>query len=132
MAPTAETWLRAALMLDGARLLPQLDVVVTGSDVARRKPHPDVILEACSRLQVAPSAAVLIGDSDNDVQAADAAGCAVVLVGTGYNEGEPVRALAGAPGVGGIFPSLFDAARWVNPSVLPSERDALIPRSALP
>ena len=100
-------------LLEGAHLLPLLEVVVAGDDVARRKPHPDLILEACARLQAAPAETILIGDSANDAQAAHAAGCSCVLVETGYNEGESVHDLAGAPGVEAIFPSLFDAARWV-------------------
>lgn len=100
-------------LLELSELLPRLDVVVAGDDVARRKPHPDVILEACKRMRVAPAQTILIGDSANDAQAAHAAGCASVLVETGYNEGESVHTLAGAAGVGGIFPTLFDAAQWV-------------------
>ncbi|SPE36338.1 Phosphoglycolate phosphatase [Burkholderiales bacterium] len=126
----------ALALLEGAPLLPQLDVVVAGDDVARRKPHPDVILEACARLHAVSGAAILIGDSANDAQAAQAAGCPVVLVETGYNEGESVHGLAGEPGVGGIFPSLLDAARGVIPSALvsaPKQESPASPlRSALP
>ena len=100
-------------LLEGAHLLSMLAVVVAGDDVPRRKPHPDLILEACSRLRTAPAETILIGDSANDAQAAHAAGCSCVLVETGYNEGESVHDLAGAPGVDAIFPSLFDAAQWI-------------------
>ena len=75
--------------------------------------HPDLIVEACARLRVPPAAAMLIGDSTNDAQAAHAAGASSVLVETGYNEGESVHDLAGAAGVNGIFPSLFAAAEWI-------------------
>jgi len=109
-------------LLEGAHLLALLEVVVAGNDVARRKPHPDLILEACARLRVAPAETILIGDSANDAQAAHAAGCSCVLVETGYNEGESVHALSGSPGVDAIFPSLFDAARWVLQSVPPPVR----------
>jgi phosphoglycolate phosphatase len=100
-------------LLERSGLLPHLDAVVCGDEVARRKPHPDLILEACSRLQVVPATAMLIGDSANDAQAAHAAGAASVLVETGYNEGESVHDLAAAAGVNGIFPSLFAAAEWI-------------------
>jgi hypothetical protein len=36
-----------------------------------------------------------------------------VLVETGYNEGEGVAALAGAPGLDAIFPTLAEAVRWI-------------------
>ncbi len=100
-------------LLERAGLLSLLDVVVAGDEVARRKPHPDLVLAACERLRVGPDATILIGDSANDAQAAHAAGSSSVLVETGYNEGESVHDLAGAAGVGGIFPSLFQAAQWV-------------------
>ena len=109
-------------LLEGAHLLALLEVVVAGNDVARRKPHPDLILEACARLRVAPAETILIGDSANDAQAAHAAGCSCVLVETGYNEGESVHSLSGSPGVDAIFSSLFDAARWVLQSVPPPVR----------
>ena len=100
-------------LLERTGLLPALDAVAAGDEVARRKPHPDLLLLACTRLGVGPGEALLVGDSSNDAQAAHAAGCACVLVECGYNEGEPVRALAGAPGVGGIFPSLAEASEWL-------------------
>ena len=56
----------------------------------------------------------MIGDSVNDVRAAHAAGVRVILVETGYNEGEAVASLAGQPGVDAIVPGLIDAARWLD------------------
>lgn len=100
-------------LLERMGLLPSLDVVVAGDEVERRKPHPDLLLEACARLGVAPTEALLLGDSGNDAQAAHAAGMPCVLVETGYNEGKPVAALAHAPGVRGVFAHLHDAAQWV-------------------
>jgi phosphoglycolate phosphatase len=100
-------------LLERMKLMERLDAVVAGDEVARRKPHPDLLLEACARLGVDPSGAMLIGDSHNDALAAAAAGSASVLVETGYNEGEPVHDLAGTQGVQGIFPTLYDAAQWL-------------------
>lgn len=72
--------------------------VIGGDSVARKKPDPLPLLEACARLQLPPSQVWMLGDSSNDVQAARAAGCQVVLVGYGYNHGQPVQA-AGADAV---------------------------------
>jgi phosphoglycolate phosphatase len=94
-------------------LAPYFDVVVAGDEVAEKKPHPALLLEACKRLGLRPMQVLLIGDSVNDAQAARAAGSRCVLVETGYNEGEGVAQLAGAPGVDAIFATLSDAARWV-------------------
>jgi phosphoglycolate phosphatase len=67
-------------------------------DVARPKPHPDVLLEALARLGgVAPADAVYVGDAESDRLAAEAAG--VRFVGVGATPWTPVQvpALADLP-----------------------------------
>lgn len=51
------------------------------SDVARPKPHPDVIEECLAQLGVVPEAALYVGDAPSDLLAAQAAGVAFVAVG---------------------------------------------------
>jgi phosphoglycolate phosphatase len=51
------------------------------------------VLAACARLGVAAADAIMIGDSENDLLSARAAGCRAILVEGGYNEGNPVGAL---------------------------------------
>ncbi len=58
------------------------DAVVTSDDVARGKPHPDIFLEAAARLGVPPAACVVFEDAHSGVEAAQAAGMAVVMVPT--------------------------------------------------
>ena len=55
-------------------------VIVTGDRVTRRKPAPDVYLEATRRLGVEPAHAIAIEDSGPGVTAAKAAGLAAVAV----------------------------------------------------
>jgi phosphoglycolate phosphatase/AHBA synthesis associated protein len=62
----------ARAILAHARL--ELDDVVGGTDVANAKPAPDMVLEACRRLEVAPREAWVVGDSRFDRDAARAAG----------------------------------------------------------
>jgi HAD superfamily hydrolase (TIGR01549 family) len=52
------------------------DAVVGGTDVARGKPAPDVVLRACEHVGVAPPDAVVVGDTAYDRDAARAAGAA--------------------------------------------------------
>jgi len=104
-------------LLDRVQLAGCFDAVVAGDDVKEKKPHPALLLAACERLGVAPAEAVMIGDSINDALAARAAGCNVVLVETGYNEGEHVSTLAGSPGVFAIVPTLLDAAQTIQLSL---------------
>jgi HAD superfamily hydrolase (TIGR01509 family) len=56
------------------------DIVVSGTQVARGKPAPDVFIAAAERLAVPPAGCLVIEDSRNGLLAAKAAGmrCAVV------------------------------------------------------
>lgn len=98
-------------LLERVGLAHHFAVVVAGDDVRATKPDPALLLTACDRLGVAPSTALMIGDSINDVLAARAAGMGTVLVQTGYNEGAPVATLRGEPGVEAVVPTLLAAAR---------------------
>jgi len=84
-------------------------VVVGGDTVANKKPDPLPFRHACERLGVAPGEALVVGDSRNDVAGARAAGCPVICVPYGYNEGEAVEALDSDA----IVASIVDAARMV-------------------
>ncbi len=64
--------IEATLRAIGAR--PLFEVVVSGAEVTRGKPSPDVFLEAARRLDVAPARCLVIEDSRRGVTAARAAG----------------------------------------------------------
>jgi phosphoglycolate phosphatase len=70
-----------------------IEVVIGGDSGVLPKPHPQPLLAACERLEVAPAAALMVGDSLIDVQAARAAGVTIVCVPYGYNEGADPRGL---------------------------------------
>lgn len=65
--------------------------VFGGDSFERKKPDPLPLLRTCEALGSTPAQTLMIGDSQNDAQAAHAAGCPVALVTYGYNHGEPVR-----------------------------------------
>ena len=60
--------------------------LVTGEDVVRRKPHPDIFLEAARRLGVRPEACCVVEDAVHGVEAAKAAGMRCVAVTTSFPE----------------------------------------------
>jgi HAD superfamily hydrolase (TIGR01509 family) len=76
-----------------------LEAAVGVLDVARAKPHPDVVLECLARLGVAPASAVYVGDAENDLLAARAAGVQFVAVGDGTTSRRAVRELRELPAV---------------------------------
>lgn len=51
------------------------EAVVTGADVRRKKPHPDIFLLAAERLGVPPPNCLVVEDAPSGLQAGKAAGC---------------------------------------------------------
>ena len=68
-----------------------MPVVLGGDSLPQKKPAPEPLWEACKRLGVARSGAIMVGDSVNDVQAARAAAMPVIAGPYGYNYGSDIR-----------------------------------------
>jgi len=51
------------------------DAAVSGGDVRRKKPHPDIFLLAAERIGVAPANCLVVEDAPSGLQAGKAAGC---------------------------------------------------------
>jgi phosphoglycolate phosphatase len=83
----------ARALLERLNLMRFVRVLVGGDTCERRKPDPQPLLFACQSLGVAPTDALMVGDSINDVTAARAANIPVVCVPYGYNEGQDSRTL---------------------------------------
>jgi phosphoglycolate phosphatase len=64
--------------------------VFGGDSFERKKPDPLPLLKTCEALGTPPAQTLMVGDSQNDAQAARAAGCPVALVTYGYNHGQPI------------------------------------------
>jgi phosphoglycolate phosphatase len=80
-------------ILRHAGLLQMFDIVVSADTLPERKPHPAPLLYACRSLAVEPQHALLVGDSRNDAEAAQAAHMRMVCMTYGYNEGNSVAEL---------------------------------------
>ena len=80
-------------LLDQMGLTPYFELVVSGDTLVRKKPDPMQLAHICATFALAPQQALLIGDSVNDAVAARAAGCPVLCVSYGYNEGGDVHDL---------------------------------------
>lgn len=96
-------------LLASSGLAPLLEFAISGDSLAEKKPSPLPVRHACARLGVPPAQNLHIGDSGNDYHAARDAGCPVLLVPYGYNEGQDVRELDRNAIVG----SLAEAAHLV-------------------
>jgi HAD superfamily hydrolase (TIGR01509 family) len=62
------------------------DAVVTGDDVARKKPDPEIFLLAASRLNLPPAHCLVVEDAPNGIAAARAAGCRCLGLTTSFSE----------------------------------------------
>lgn len=80
-------------LLEQKGLAPYFELVLSGDTLSRKKPDPMQLAYVCAAFALAPAEALLIGDSANDVLAARAAGCQVLCVSYGYNEGGDVHDL---------------------------------------
>ena len=67
-------------VLESAGLTDRFAVTVSGDEVARGKPSPDVYLEATRRLGVKPADAAAVEDSTNGLRSAAAAGMVVIAI----------------------------------------------------
>ncbi len=83
------------------------DAIVTGSDVARKKPAPDIFLEAARRLQLDPSSCLVVEDAVAGIAAARHAGARCLALSTSYSRDK-----------------LADAD-WVVPDLSAAPREAL-------
>jgi phosphoglycolate phosphatase len=88
------------------------ELVVSGDSLPRKKPDPLPLLHIAQHFGVAPARLLLIGDSDNDTEAARAAGCPVLCVSYGYKGSGQVRDLD----CDAIVASLIEAAELIVPT----------------
>lgn len=65
-------------------------LIIGGDDVVEKKPHPAPLYLVFGKLGLRASEVLFVGDSRNDIQAAQAAGCPSVGLTYGYNYGEAI------------------------------------------
>lgn len=82
--------------LDRFGLRDAFDVTLTKDDVAARKPDPEIYVTAARRLGVAPSAMLVVEDSEHGVRAAKAAGAPCVALRSAHT---PVERVSGADAI---------------------------------
>jgi HAD superfamily hydrolase (TIGR01509 family) len=71
---------RSGRLLESAGVMPLLEFVITGDEVARGKPYPDIFVTACEKAGVPREKALVLEDSINGGKAARAAGIRYIIV----------------------------------------------------
>ena len=95
--------------LGAAGLLEQFDVLVTGDQISRSKPDPEIFLTACARLRATPGESWVIEDSYNGVRAAHAGGFHTLMVPDLLPPDREMEELSEA-----ILPSLLEARAYLE------------------
>lgn len=70
-----------------------LDYIGCGNEFTQHKPHPEPLLKTAERFALQPGQCLMVGDSENDVEAARAAGYGIVCVPYGYHRCERIEDL---------------------------------------
>jgi len=78
-------------VLDGIGLLEFFDIILGSDSVTEKKPSPVPVFEVLKRLGVSKDEAVIIGDSNFDIEAGRAAGIKVIAVTYGYRSREVLK-----------------------------------------
>ena len=69
-------------MMEKAHLLEYLEFFISNEEVKESKPHPEIYLQAISRLGLEPSECLIVEDNFNGIKAAEASGGHVMRVET--------------------------------------------------
>ncbi|MEL0629505.1 phosphoglycolate phosphatase [Psychromonas aquatilis] len=78
-------------ILDGLSLNGLFSLLVGGDSLEKRKPDPLPLHYACEKLGVTVEQCVMVGDSKNDILAANAANMQSIGLTYGYNYGEDIN-----------------------------------------
>ena len=106
---TSSNAAEAELCLSLAGIRDRFETLVTVDQVAAGKPAPDIFLAAAAQLQVEPADCLVLEDSNAGVQAAQAAGMAVVMVPDLQTPTAASVAITQH-----ILPSLQDVLAWLQ------------------
>ena len=79
-----------SLILKGLDMDGLFELILGGDSLSQKKPHPMPLLHVCEKLSVSVEASVMVGDSKNDILAANACGMDSIGVTYGYNYGEDI------------------------------------------
>lgn len=79
-----------APLLQSLGIADYFSLVIGGDDVAAKKPHPAPLFMVLGKFGLLPRELLFVGDSRNDILAAQAAGCRCIGLSYGYNYGEPI------------------------------------------
>lgn len=100
---------KAFRKLEMAGIIQSFDAIVTGEQVEKSKPEPEIYLEAAKRLKVNPGDCLAIEDSENGVRAAFRADMTVIQIPDLIKPSPEILALGHT-----VMGSLFEVGKWLS------------------
>lgn len=79
-----------APILEGLEMHGLFELILGGDSLAQKKPDPAPLYHVCKKLDIPIESCVMVGDSKNDILAANACSMQSVGVTYGYNYGEDI------------------------------------------
>ncbi|MNG82814.1 Phosphoglycolate phosphatase [compost metagenome] len=79
-----------APLLAALGIIDYFSLIIGGDDVVEKKPHPAPLYLVLGKLGLRANELLFVGDSRNDIQAAQGAGCPSAALTYGYNYGEAI------------------------------------------
>jgi len=76
------------LTLDRLQIHHRFKVFQSAEGISLGKPHPEIYLKTCQKLELLPQECIVLEDSSNGARAGKAAGCRVIAVPTEYTSGQ--------------------------------------------
>lgn len=99
-------------MMDELGLAKYFELTLSGDSLPQKKPHPEPLLYAAKHFGIDPSELLMIGDSENDAEAAHNAGSPIFVVAYGYFQGNDLAELKATA----IVADLVEAANLIENS----------------
>ena len=87
---TNKPFVFVAPILEGLEINDLFELILGGDSLAQKKPDPSPLLHVCDALGVTVEQCVMVGDSKNDILAANACSMQSIGVTYGYNYGEDI------------------------------------------
>lgn len=73
------------LMMEKAKLLPYIEMIVSNEDVVKSKPDPEMYTTTINKFGLKPKECIVVEDNPNGIQAGKASGALVLEVATVYD-----------------------------------------------
>jgi len=106
---TTKTGKYSEVLMEHFGLMDKFEVLIGREHVEHPKPHAEPILKALEAFDVNDKDVWMIGDTELDMVAADAAGVASIAVLSGYDNREKLKKFTNV-----IFSDAYEAVRWLK------------------